>query len=119
MGSVNIIQAICKWSNITKGSINIGLDGKEALNAVRQEWIMSAEAPDRDLVLDLRAKCRRTPVTVTWTWIRGHQDKDKPFHRLSPMAKDNVVTDGIAKSLSSLLVSRKFIATPITFPDEG
>ena len=116
--SLVVVKAICEWAHIASGSVTVGLNGKEAMKAVKGSWILSPEDADRDLIFNLRKKTIDFLTRIEWQWVKGHQDSSIPFAQLGSLAKDNVVADSMAKSLCHLLDSRKFRPCPVEFDYE-
>jgi hypothetical protein len=92
-----VLDILCKKFKIDSGSIEIGLDGQQALIAASDEWPLNIAQPDFDLLKDIRAKWKRLPITVKWHWIKGHQDDDLDYENLDSWAKNNVQADTMAK----------------------
>ena len=118
-GSLAIISAVCDKYGIVSGSITIALDGQQAMLKSRSLWPLSPGDKDFDLLTDIRAKIRKLPISIHWEWIEGHQDDHIPFHRLSPLAQDNVIADGIAKDHMNKIMKDGYYPEPQRFGDEG
>ena len=99
MGLVVSIGLICKSYNITQGSVEIVLDGEEAMKAIFAEEDPKVDAPCYDIIKDIRRKIKALPVTVTGRHIKGHQDKHKKFHKLDRWSQLKVGMDSRAKAL--------------------
>ncbi len=104
MGIVVALALLCRIHNITSGSIEIGQDGEEAMKAVFSKWDPKPDQADYDLILDLRRKFAKLPITATGRHVEGHQDdprkrKPGPIKPLDRWAKLNVAMDARAKKL--------------------
>ena len=118
-GSLLIIQAICKRHHIQNGCITIGLDGQSAMKSVSQKQQPKPQQPDFDLLCDIRTKLLRLPISVKWTWIKGHEDDHISFARLSPIAQDNVIANNIAKTYVEHLITAQQPIPNLRFTDES
>jgi hypothetical protein len=96
-GVVSTVNCVCKAYGVTKGSIEVGLDGDQAMKAISGDWLLKSDDPDFDLLQDLRAKLERSPLTWKWRWIKGHQDDKASFKDLDRWGQLNVICDGLAK----------------------
>ena len=99
MGIVTALTLLCKLHHITQGSIEIGLDGDSALQAVMRDEDPKAHDPSYDLILEIRRKLKALPITVSGRHIQGHMDKTTPYHMLDRWSKLNVDMDGQAREL--------------------
>jgi hypothetical protein len=117
-GVIAILSAVCNKHKITSGSIKIALDGQQAMIKVSSPYPPSPTDPDYDLITDIRKKLTKLPITTTLQWIEGHQDKLIPFSRLSPLAQDNVLADGLAKNHLNNLHAKGYQPKPQRFADE-
>ncbi len=97
-GILLALKILCKKFDITSGSVEIGLDGQQALEAASGNWPLKVHQPDFDLLKDIRAKVKLLPVAITWHWIRGHQDDHEDYHNLDTRAKLNIQADSLAKA---------------------
>ena len=118
MGLVVSIDLICKSFNITQGSVEIGLDGEEAMKAIFAEQEPKVEAPCYDIIKDIRRKIKALPVTVTGRHIKGHQDKHKEYHELDRWSQLNVKMDSRAKALLRRRIQEGFQPVPQEFGNE-
>ena len=114
-GNIMVVKAICDWVSITKEGVTISLDGKEVLQVVKGKWILNVEVLDRDLIYHLQRCTDELLISINWSWIRGHQDKNKSFQKLSNLAKDNVIADEMARLLCKILYDREYASTPVKF----
>jgi hypothetical protein len=93
-GDISTVERVCKTHIVTSGSIEVGLDGQQAMKACEGHWTLNAGQPDFDLLQDIRAKLARSPLTWHWRWIEGHQDNGKTFEELDRWVQVNVICDG-------------------------
>jgi hypothetical protein len=96
-GVIATVESVCLAHGVTSGSIEVGLDGEQAMKACSGEWPLSASQADYDLLQDLRAKIARSPLTWHFRWIEGHQDDKIAFDLLDRWSQLNVICDGLAK----------------------
>ena len=99
-GIVVLVDVICRRHGITSGSVEIGLDGRSAMESVEKQGFTGIGACDRDLIEDIRAHIASLPVKFTFRWIESHQDtKYNPEqHRLDWWALQNIEMDRSAKA---------------------
>jgi hypothetical protein len=83
--------------DITEGKVTIGFDGEQALKSVSKDEEPSPSDPDEDLISDIRRKVEKSPLTIAWKWIRGHQDDKVPEAGLDEWALLNIRMDTNAK----------------------
>ena len=57
--------------------------------------------PDFDIIQAIRKIIEDLPIQVDIFHVKSHQDRDKPFNKLTPYAKMNVLADRYAKYLHS------------------
>jgi hypothetical protein len=96
-GILSLLTIICGLHDITSGHITIGLDGEGALKQTSSSKNPRARKASYDLLIDLRAKLKALPITVSWHWIKGHQDDDI-FAELDRWAEINIDMDTAAKA---------------------
>jgi hypothetical protein len=96
-GIITTVLAICKIHGITSGSIEVDLDGNQALKAVFFDWPLNPRQADFDLVQDICNKIQRSPLQWTGIWIEGHKD-DHKSKTLDRQALLNIECDSLAKS---------------------
>jgi ribonuclease HI len=92
------LTILCKKFDIKADSVEIVLDGQQALEAAGGTWPLKVHQPDFNLLRNIRAKIKKLPVNITWHWIRGHQDDRKDYHNLDSRAKHNIQADSLAKA---------------------
>jgi hypothetical protein len=118
-GVISIVKCVCEQYDIQAGTIEMGLDGEQAMKAAFEDWPLNPAQPDFDLLSDIRAKLAKSKITWKWRWIRGHQDDNKAFKDLDKWAQWNTEVDNIAKAYWVHLVEAKEEAGPQKFGDEG
>jgi hypothetical protein len=74
-------------------------------------WPLSPDQADFDMLCDIRAKLAISPIIWQWYWVRGHQDKHVPYHRLDFWARTNVEMDTLAKAFWATL-DAAYVAIP-------
>jgi hypothetical protein len=82
-----MLKLLCKKFKITQGLVQIGLDGDQALKAAAGASPLKAAQADYDLIKDIRVKIKALPITITWIWIKGHQDDNGNFQHLDSWAQ--------------------------------
>jgi hypothetical protein len=97
-GILMAIKLVCKKFKITSGSVEIGLDGQQALEAAGGNWPLKVHQPDFDLLKDIRTKVQQLPIDITGHWLRGHQADHNDYQNLDTRAKLNIQADSIAKA---------------------
>ena len=85
----------------------------------RSIWPLSPTDKDFDLLTDIWNKIAKLLISLHWEWIEGHQDKHMSFHRLLPLAQDNVIANGIAKDHMNKILRDGYYPTPQRFGDKG
>jgi hypothetical protein len=104
-GIMHTLKLLCKKFKITQGSVQIGLDGSvqigldgdQALKVAAGTWPLKVAQADYNLIRDIRAKIKALPITITWKWIKGHQDDNDNFQYLDSWAQRNIQCDSLAK----------------------
>jgi hypothetical protein len=79
---------------------------------------LNPERLDFDLIMDIRAKIKKLPISVKWKWVEEHQDNDTSL-TLDEWAKANIMTDNMAKAFWNHLNQIGHVASPQRFGDEG
>ena len=118
-GILAVTSCICKKYSVDEGQITVALDGEQALLKASSLWPLSPTDTDFDLLSDIRRKIEKLPIKINWHWIEGHQDDDTPYHLLPPLAKDNVLADGLAKNRLNQCLVNNYTLGPQRFGDEG
>ena len=68
-----IIEAICLLHQVCTGSVEIGLDGEQALNNASGSLPSVSSQSSFDLLTDTRTKLAKSSLTCTFAWVEGHQ----------------------------------------------
>ena len=99
MGVVVTLGLLCKVHQVTNGSIEIGLDGKLALERVLDEEEPTPQVPSYDLILSIRRKIQKLPITIRGRHIEGHQDDPAkgPWRPIDRWGTLNIAMDTRAK----------------------
>jgi hypothetical protein len=119
-GSLAIIYAVCQQHAIQEGLVTLILDGIETTRRASNTYQpLSPQETDFDLLLDIRAKVTKLPITINWKWIEGHQDNYVSFSKLSPLSQDNVWVDRLAKACMKKCLSIDYECPPQRFGNEG
>ena len=96
-GIVSMIELICMYFMIEKGTVEVGCDGLQALKqATFNSDITNPKYPQFDLISAIRQAMRRCPINWKTRHIKGHQDDDLNAE-LDSWAKLNVEMDKKAK----------------------
>ena len=118
MGIVVTLAMICRIHSITSGSLQLGLDGKSALDAVFALEDPHSEDPSADIIIDIRRKIKALPITVTGKHIKGHQDDDLSYSQLDRWGQLNVDMDTRAKDLLRKIRTKQETSPNIRFGNE-
>ena len=76
-GVVVTMETVCRAYNITSGTLEIGLDGEQAMKAIFGKYPPKVGAASYDLIMVIRRKIKALPITVTGRWVESHTDKHK------------------------------------------
>jgi hypothetical protein len=118
-GIIATVDCICSAHGVLSGAIEVGLDGDQAMKACSGLWPLKADQVDFDLLQDIRAKIKHSPLVWHWRWIEGHQDDKTPFEALDRWAQLNVICDGLAKAFWNNCVSSHSWLPNHAFGDEN
>ena len=115
-GRLSILRFLhhyCKFYNLTpeqSGKIQMACDNKaivkyenKSLNGSLTWTPTTSMLPSYDIVEQINQATKECQTTYTLEWIKGHQDKDKEFHKLSWLAQLNVYADHLATQERSRL----------------
>jgi hypothetical protein len=58
--------------DIQEGSITLGLDGNQGLQAATGNWPLNPEHPDFNLIMDRQTIIQKLPIRVNWELVKGH-----------------------------------------------
>jgi hypothetical protein len=117
-GVVATVNCACAAHGVTEDSIEVGLDGEQAMKAISADWVLKSDHPDFDLLQDLRAKLARSPVNWKWCWIKGHQDESASYIDLDRWGQLNVICDSLAKEFWNYCALTESWLPNQTFGDE-
>ena len=93
---VTLVEGICEYHCINRGSITIACDGIEALKkAMDQDTYFSCQSNQYDLISAIDAKIQKSPLQWTGRHVKGHQDDQ--IGPLDRWASLNVECDNLAK----------------------
>jgi hypothetical protein len=85
---------------LTNSSVTLVCDSRSALQFAALPHLshsaIQANHPDYDLATEIHSTLRQLPFHVKLKWIKGHQDRDKPYDSLSREAQLNVHADAAA-----------------------
>jgi hypothetical protein len=118
-GVVETVGIRCDRHSITSGSIEVELDGDQAMENIFGTWPLHPKQADYDLLKDLRKKIRNSPLTWTGRWVEGHQDDQTQFDHLDRWSQLNVEADGLAKECWNTCMQSDSWLTNKGFADEG
>ena len=87
-----------KYTFDRKYFILITADNEVAIKAPKKFYLSTKYtfSPDMDIILHIKHLLKTTPFHIRFQHVRGHQDRSKPFHSLSILAKLNIHADKLA-----------------------
>ena len=97
MGIVTSVALLCQLHQLDSGSLEIGLDGKSAKEAIFSDTPPAVDAKAYDLLRAVRGLMASLPIVFTGRHVKGHQDKHLPKSRLDKWAQLNIDMDRLAK----------------------
>jgi hypothetical protein len=60
--------------------MKVGLNGEQAMLNAGGDWPLNPGQPDFDMLPDISAKIKKSPLSWSFFWIESHQDcKGKPL----------------------------------------
>ncbi len=95
VGVLTVLQDLCHEYHIINGHITIGLDGSQAMKDASDTWHPPASKAHFDMIRHIRVRLQNLPVTISWRWVKGHQDDLS--HQLDLWAQANVMADALAQ----------------------
>ena len=100
-----LLQNICKYCELTTGSIKVGCDGQSALNKSTQEdWDVRISDKHHDILSCSHQIRNDLPITLLPIWVKGHADDEGiPYCRMDRLTQLNVDCDRGAKALARIL----------------
>ena len=105
LGAVSLVEAICKWKNVTAGSVTIGCDGLSTLNlSLHPSWDVRMSDKHHDILQCIFESRSRLPsgVILQKRWVKGHADNSLPYERMTRTQQLNVDCDHGARALASM-----------------
>jgi hypothetical protein len=96
-GVIETVNIVCKVHGITEGSIEVGLDGDQAMKNIFGKWPLNPRQADYDLLKDIRAKIAKSPLKWAGRWVKGHQDDHIRYEDMDRWRQLNVECDGLEK----------------------
>ena len=91
-------ELLCQQFEITKGHLEIGLDGESVIKKLQSPKPPSPTDRHYDMLMDCRIRIRNLPIRITFRWIQGHQDSNQgKGQRLDWWACQNIRMDHLAK----------------------
>jgi hypothetical protein len=93
-----MVSKLCHYYNINQGTIELGCDGKSALEKALSYNTINIEDSNFDLLSAICKLRSSSPITWTLRHIKGHQDDSKPMPDLDRWARLNVEMDTRAKT---------------------
>ena len=97
-----VLSLLCQYSELEQGGAKVGCDGSSALDmAFQAHWDTKTTESHYDMTYLLHQWFQKVPITLRKHWIRGHQDKHTPFHRLDRMTQLNILCDKAANTLGN------------------
>jgi hypothetical protein len=118
-GVVETVGIVCELHGITSGAVQVGLDGDQAMKEIFGTWPLHPSQADYDLLKDLRAKIKKSPLDWSGIWIEGHQDDHRQFEDLDRRSQLNVECDGLAKVYWNACTTSETWSPNRGFADEG
>ena len=93
LGTVLLIETVCKLHGITSGRVEVACDSTGALRAGNLCQALAPNQPDYDLLKDIQTLVLESPLEWTWRHVKGHQS----LSHLDHWAKWNHLADSKAK----------------------
>ena len=113
---IALVQAICSLHKINEGSVEIGLDGEQALKAAMEDFLLRCCQPSFDLLSNIRSKLAKSRISYTFVWVEGHQlDKKGTCDYRGSL---NNICDALAKAYR-LKQEKRSPPSSQRFMDEG
>lgn len=92
------ILALCKFHEITSGSVRLGCDCETAIKKSEPQWLrVPQKTKHADIIRAIRRLVKEIPVKVNFEHVDGHQDRQKKMEQLGAMEQLNVLMDSRAK----------------------
>ena len=103
---LDYIHSICEEYNLSTGGITLYCDNINAVNIIN-EWTLLKMTPrhkNADIVSACLAIKGNLTIKIQCCHIYGHQDRNIPYHLLTPTARLNIDMDKNAKSLAKEII---------------
>jgi hypothetical protein len=97
-GIVEALSCICKARGVTKGHVEVGLNGEQTMKEAFGSWPLDPSRPDCDMLQHIRAMIEHSPLTFSSQWIELHQDDSISLAQLDHCGQLNIECNGMAKS---------------------
>lgn len=117
VASLTILIAICRTYSVEFGKAVICLDGKQAIDNIKQNYI-NPDCADFDMLMQVKVLINELPIYIEFEWVKSHQDDDIPFHQLSYQAQLNVIADNKAKEYLKKIFLTSRPDPALIFPGE-
>ena len=95
---VVLVDAIIQAHKILAGTIELACDCESGITAVFTHEYDSPSQPHHDLIHEIRARIKASPIEWKFRHVRGHQDKYISVQLLDLWGQLNVEMDGLAKA---------------------
>jgi hypothetical protein len=92
------VSKLCQYYKINRGAMELGCDGKSALEKALGNKPINIEDSNYDLLSAIRKLRNSTPISWTTRHIKGHQDASQTLDELDRWALLNVEMDTRAKN---------------------
>lgn len=109
-----LLQTICKYKEITSGTIQVGCDGQSALHKSTQaDWDIRTSDKHHDILTCAHQIRDTLPIHLQPIWVKGHADDSGiPYCRMDRLTQLNVDCDRGAKQLAQIAPTQP--PTPVT-----
>ena len=74
---------------------------------------------ENDLLCEIRYRIKELPLTISWKWIKGHQDQGTSLQDLDMWSKANIVCDSMAKMHWNQYIENRTKHKIVEFKSEG
>ena len=102
LGILIWVAELISHQHITTGSLEIGLDGKNAVQALTKDFVPT-QSKDYDM-LQLALTIRQTlPIKISFRWVEGHQDDHTDVTNLDLWGRLNVMAHNRATAYWSVV----------------
>ena len=103
------LKAICDQWGLKKGRCTIFCDGLSALNRVDEldDTNLSSKSSSADLLQACKTMKKRLPIDIDFVHVKGHQDRNKLYDKLTLIEKLNIVMDRLAKDMLTAVIENE------------